>query len=209
MRPLSPGESADSTIPLSDVTCLEFECLVDFFYNGMHEDYDPTFDEWLALLSISTHFGMDKIRQRAISQIESQPQELSPIEKILLARRYGLDGWLAPAYAALCQRAEPLQVSEAEKLGLVTMVKLAQAREQFRRSASNPMMTRPPSPDCANIARSPSPEWPIPRSPRSYPTNGRPIDDPAPSELTRAMGIVNEVFWPKPAEIFPPGRRWF
>ena len=50
----------------------------------MHEDYDPTLDEWVALLSISTRFGMEKIRQRAIYQIDDEEFEVDPIEKILL-----------------------------------------------------------------------------------------------------------------------------
>jgi hypothetical protein len=173
MRPRAPS---DNIIMLPDVTCHEFECLLDFFYNGMHDDYGPAFREWLALLSIATRFGMDKIRRGVIFQIESQPFEMDPIEKILLAKLHGIDGWLAPAYADLCLRAEPLQGWEAEKLGLAVTVMLAQAREKFRAV---------PGPCDKNDRRgglSPRPADSEPAVPHGHPT--------------RALGIVNDIFWP-------------
>jgi len=165
----------------------------------MHEDYDPTLDEWVALLSISTRFGMEKIRQRAIYQIDDEEFEVDPIEKILLANSYDIEGWHAPAYAALCQRAKPLEVWEAEKLGLITAVKLAQVREEIRESAlaSHPPRAEPDTAiSCENCNRT------------SYNNNScqycghiftPPVED-SHARLTRTLGFVNDVFWPKPNE---------
>jgi hypothetical protein len=199
MRPRSPS---DDVIVLSDVTCHEFECLLGFFYNGMHEDYGPTSREWLALLSIATRFGMEKIRQAAISQIENQAFEMDPVEKILLAELHGIDGWLEPAYAKLCQRAEPLQVCEAERLGLITTVKLAQAREMHRGSV--------PTLATADRDTCPSPYAackPDPPSPGTWgtalpPSQGSHSDDFGPrlstnAEQARTIAIVRQVFWPE------------
>jgi len=194
-------------IPLADVTCSEFESLLDFFYNGMHDDYDPTLEEWLALLSISTSYKMEKIRQYAISQIE--PEEIDPIERVLLANRHDVDQWLAPAYAALCRRPEPLRKHEAEKLGLATTVKLAEAREKFRSTLYMP--TRPPSPP-----RSPSPlrepaiistisESGWVRTPL-HTTPPLPVVPPVAPSPTLELDIVREIFSPGPPEATTPVR---
>jgi hypothetical protein len=162
----------------------------------MHEDYDPTLDEWVALLSISTRFGMEKIRQRAIYQIDDEEFEVDPIEKILLANSYDIEGWHAPAYAALCQRAKPLEVWEAEKLGLITAVKLAQVREEIRESALASGVK-------LDIRRCENCNSHVSYNDNSCDRCGdslTPLVEDSHARLTRTLGVVNEVFWPKPNE---------
>ena len=58
---------------------------------------------------------------------------MSPIDKIILAQEFDIGGrWLLGAYTALCERAEPLSISEGTRLGLETAMRVAQLREQLR-----------------------------------------------------------------------------
>ena len=98
----------------------------------MHGDTPRSLEDWTRLLSISHQFGIDKIRNRAITAL--QGMGLSPVERIVLAVNHDIPTWLTPAYVDLCERKEPLREDEARELGLSTTVKLACARERLRES---------------------------------------------------------------------------
>lgn len=87
-------------------------------------------EDWVALLSISTRYIFDKIRDLAITQISTIV--LDPVKKIDLADKFTIPQWLPGAYVDLCKRPEPLTDSEAETLGLRTVVRVAKAREAVR-----------------------------------------------------------------------------
>ncbi|CCL99367.1 uncharacterized protein FIBRA_01385 [Fibroporia radiculosa] len=124
------GETEESAIALPGVTRFELECLLSFLYNGMYER-DVSIDEWVAILSISSRFLFDRIRERAIREIATYAPPLDPVERIFLATKHDIPQWLRPAYMDLCIRPESLTEEEAQKLGLPTVVRLARAREQL------------------------------------------------------------------------------
>jgi hypothetical protein len=105
---------------------------------SMQDDFKLSLGEWIFILSVSSRYDMDKIRQRAIRQIISHHPRIDPIEKIMLAEKHNIPDWLPSAYASLCQRANPLEEWEAEKLGMGVMVKLARAREAVRELSTRP-----------------------------------------------------------------------
>ena len=100
------------------------------------------------LLSISTRFDFDRVREASIKCIRyglSRRQEwfkpvgesqwlagISPIDRICLAEKYDIPEWLRPSYEDLCQRVAPLEVHEAEGIGVRTATLLARAREAVR-----------------------------------------------------------------------------
>ena len=53
-----------------------------------------------------------------------------PIERILLAKEYGIKDWLLGAYDQLISRKEPLTLEEASALGSDCTLKIMHAREQ-------------------------------------------------------------------------------
>lgn len=81
------------------------------------------------LLGISTRFEFERIRQYATEELHRLVPALDPIDVILLAERYDVFQWIAPALARLCQRDRPLSVVEARKLGFETAILVAEARE--------------------------------------------------------------------------------
>jgi hypothetical protein len=158
------GLTDERAIPVQNATSLELESLLHFFYNmcvtacflvntnadydhfsRMHDDDPLSLEQWIALLAFSHRFAFPRVHRRCIVEIGSS-SDFDPVEKIILARRYGILHWLAPAYEALCQRTEPLDVMEAEKLGARTTALVARAREEARqtwRLTSTPGMPTP------------------------------------------------------------------
>ena len=94
-------------------------------------------DDWYNLLSISHRYGCEGVRQRSIREIDKLRPPVDDVEKIVMAKRFGVDGWLLPACVALVERSTPLTYVEAEKLGLGITVPLSEARETYIRQQQN------------------------------------------------------------------------
>ncbi|KAH9834779.1 uncharacterized protein C8Q71DRAFT_123993 [Rhodofomes roseus] len=136
---LPPGDSMTAEgrddhhpIVLKQVLAREFESLLRFLYHGMFDDCGVTLPQWIDILSISTFWACDKLRARAIKEIHDHRPRIDPVEKVVLAVKYFVPEWLAPSYAAVCQRALPINSVEGHKLGLEKTILLARAREAVR-----------------------------------------------------------------------------
>lgn len=55
----------------------------------------------------------------------------SPIDKIVLGRRYNISEWLGGAYEAVCTRSDPLTVEEGIRLGVEDAVRIAAVRQAY------------------------------------------------------------------------------
>ncbi|KAI1788338.1 hypothetical protein LXA43DRAFT_1159976 [Ganoderma leucocontextum] len=135
--PVGTAEGLDDDTPLqfSGISAVEFERLLWVLYPpryGAHQAHTPT--EWTSILSLATRWDFNDIRALAIREIQSLA--MSPVDKIVLAQEFDIDGrWLLAAYTALCERPSPLSVSEGTRLGLETAMRVAQLREQLRASS--------------------------------------------------------------------------
>lgn len=87
-------------------------------------------EDWIAILSASTTLSFAKIRERALCELESATSCLDAVDRLVLADRYDVDRWRAPAYVELCMRERPLQESEATVLGVKVAAQLAEVRER-------------------------------------------------------------------------------
>ncbi|KAJ7612315.1 hypothetical protein DFH06DRAFT_1109508 [Mycena polygramma] len=192
------GTSDERPIALADVTPAEFEALLDFFYEEKFQRCRASMREWINLLSISTRYDFQRLRDCAIDAIEhskwpftlgSMHDNIDPVEQIVLAEKHDIPHWLRIAYVQICERSDPLSESEARKLGYHTTALLARARETVRNPhhrVPSPPPQEPSSPvdvlDTPNI-------FPI-----SFPTNGFYHD------RHRVDAIVSEVLFPEPGE---------
>ncbi|RDB17451.1 hypothetical protein Hypma_001595 [Hypsizygus marmoreus] len=70
-------------------------------------------------------------------ELEERTALLDPIERVLLARTYGVAQWLRSAYVELVERREPISLEEAQKLGPESAFSLFQARMEFSRGQYN------------------------------------------------------------------------
>ncbi|KAJ6588112.1 hypothetical protein B0H19DRAFT_922518, partial [Mycena capillaripes] len=187
------GGSDECAIPLPGVTPAEFEALLDFFYDEKFQRYQASMREWIDLLAISTRFDFQRIRESAIDAIEHSrwrhergvSNVIDPIEQIVLAEKHDISHWLRIAYVAICERGQPLQEWEAEKIGYRKTALLARARETVR-DPHHHIPSPPPSP-C--------------RSPRAlYDILGEDGPSTPPNGFYhnryRVEAIVSEVFFP-------------
>jgi hypothetical protein len=147
----------------------------------MYRQSSFSLSQWITLLSISTRLQFDLLRAHAIQSIEDSPTALDPIDKLVLAMKYKIPEWLAPAYTALCQRPNCLEEWEAEKIGLKKTVQIARAREAFRDANHHPRVASP-SPVYRRSKKMLAPS-PVPEPVVDY-------------QAVRAARIVDEVFFP-------------
>jgi len=95
-------------------------------------------EEWISVLKLSTMWAIFEMRELAISQL-SESTDL--VTKVILARKYNVSAWLFAAYEGLAKRKESISVTEAEKLGLTTAIRIVQIREESV-AKSNPRTVR-------------------------------------------------------------------
>ena len=99
----------------------------------MYDDYKLSNAELKDLLLIARTYGLKRVYRHSVDKMLEIFPYCDPVRRVLLAKQFNLKQWLAPALAALCTRTNPINVSEAEKLGINTCVTLAKARESFHR----------------------------------------------------------------------------
>ena len=95
------------------------------------------------------------------TEVHEEAASLPVIDRILLARSYGVSEWLYAGLVDLGKRREDITLEEAEKLGLETTARLCQVREKLRTGqfAPNPVIRQPfgfgfskPAPDPSMLA---------------------------------------------------------
>ncbi|KAK7062741.1 hypothetical protein VNI00_000229 [Paramarasmius palmivorus] len=138
----APGDGQDGRtdskpIEIPEVTCAQFEALLDHFYDGLFkkDEYfnrDTPLQKYIDLLSISHRFECSTARERAIKGIDNATT--NAIQMIELAEMYDVPKWLLPAYVELCRREEALNETEAIDLGPRKTVMIYRARETIRSS---------------------------------------------------------------------------
>jgi hypothetical protein len=89
--------------------------------------YAMSVDEWISVLKLSTMWEFFEMRALAISQLS---ESIDLVTKVTLARKYNISTWLFSAYEGLAKRKESISVTEAEKLGLTTTIRIVQIREE-------------------------------------------------------------------------------
>ena len=97
----------------------------------MHDDNSLTLNDWIAILSISSRFIFDRIRERAIKEIATHPDQINPFELIGLAIKHDVQQWLKPAYEKAVTRTDLISHAEALKVPSPIVVMLMRSREQY------------------------------------------------------------------------------
>ncbi|KAF8599369.1 hypothetical protein BDV93DRAFT_526161 [Ceratobasidium sp. AG-I] len=125
---------SDGTLVLgSEDPCIEdFRNTLRILYASVIEersDFDPP--TLTSALRLATTYEYPALRTFAIKRL--QDASLTAVERIQLAREFGLSSWEEPAYIELCERDEAITTSEASVLGLNAFVELARIREKEQR----------------------------------------------------------------------------
>ncbi|KAI9465148.1 hypothetical protein BJY52DRAFT_666887 [Lactarius psammicola] len=126
-----PGSSESNPIILEDVSSDAFACFLWVFYNPKYSIYDATPKQWSSILNLAQKWGFKDVEQLCIRELEKL--DLSPVDRIHIYQRFGLDSTLlVDSYASLTTRDEPIGIEEGVKLGLRTSLQIARAREMSR-----------------------------------------------------------------------------
>ncbi|KAF8959962.1 hypothetical protein BDZ97DRAFT_1367307 [Flammula alnicola] len=136
--PLSAGSplqgSGDSNaIILENVTADQFATFLWVFYNPKYSLYEAPVEDWEVILALANRWSFDEVKSLAIRELEKK--EMPDVQRIKLYHENNVDrNFLIPGYAALCEREEPLSLSEGMDLGMETTLMIARGREEARSS---------------------------------------------------------------------------
>jgi hypothetical protein len=86
-------------------------------------------EDWTAVLKVSCLFDFKSMRSLAIDRLYSIT---TPIDKIVLARDYGMNEWLHNAYVDVCTDSSLPTQEDSISLGFDTYRTIAEAREALR-----------------------------------------------------------------------------
>ncbi|KAH9051007.1 hypothetical protein EDB83DRAFT_1360111 [Lactarius deliciosus] len=121
-------EALTTLVSLGDVEREDFEALLSVIYPRDFEEHSLSYRQWKSVLHLSTRWGFASIRRLALKSINPP----TPHDRLILARTYTVDQWVQPALTALCERAEPLSLTEALQMRMEDVVLVAAVREDVR-----------------------------------------------------------------------------
>lgn len=128
------GTSDDSPLRVGDVTSDDFATLLWVWYSPKYRLDRKSSDNWLVVLELSTRWQFLEMRKLAVEQLQNL--KMDPVEKIAIYNKYEIDrSLLLPEYKHLCTRKGQMSIEEGEKVGLLTVLAIHQARERAMRSA--------------------------------------------------------------------------
>jgi len=94
-----------------------------------YEIHDTSPEYWIDLLSVATRLRFTRIRARAIRTIDTKFECLCAVEKLIAGVKFNVEEWIFSSFSNLCRREKPLNDAEARRLGIVTVTRIARARE--------------------------------------------------------------------------------
>lgn len=97
----------------------------------MHDDYAASLADWMAILSVSTRWTFEKVRERAIKEITARLDEVDPFELIDLADKSNVGPWFKPAYRRIVTRDKLITSQEALKATFPRAIMLMRSRELY------------------------------------------------------------------------------
>ncbi|KAF7309862.1 hypothetical protein MIND_00358300 [Mycena indigotica] len=122
------GNSDSNPFVLEGIESLDFQRLLKVLYPlDIPQLLAYPKDDWISVLKLSTMWFFIAARDLAITRLDTH--NLSPVERIVLARQYDVSKWLRSAYTELCTREEGITLADAETIGYRTTVQMYQVRE--------------------------------------------------------------------------------
>jgi hypothetical protein len=89
-------------------------------------------EEWTSVLHLASKWTFHTLRTQAIERLSTLA---TPVDKVILGRKYRVNGWLTEAYAMLCTRPESLSLDEGDRMTMEDVIKISEARQAIRSSA--------------------------------------------------------------------------
>ncbi|KAH7908944.1 hypothetical protein BJ138DRAFT_1090366 [Hygrophoropsis aurantiaca] len=129
------GSSDLNAYTLDDVKSEDFARFLWVFYNPKYSLYDAPLEVWLSILHLANRWSFISVKDLTIRELERL--EIEPVDKISIYHEYSINrAFLVPSYIAVCTRDKPLSFVEGSKLGMETVLRIADARERARQRAA-------------------------------------------------------------------------
>ncbi|KAI6124778.1 hypothetical protein EDD16DRAFT_1703578 [Pisolithus croceorrhizus] len=131
------GESDECPVTLEGVSKKEFESFLRALMSrsvqhSKNKGSSLSQTQWISVLRLSTMWEFKDLREVAIQHLDLPSRPLAPVEKFVLASKYGIKRWLLPALTQLAERPWPISVEEGRRIGLENALKLAAVRERLK-----------------------------------------------------------------------------
>ncbi|TFK62675.1 hypothetical protein BDN72DRAFT_964397 [Pluteus cervinus] len=124
------GPSTTRRIELKSVSVVDFERFLLVFLPAQVGEYEIALPgEWASVLHVANVLDFPAIRKLAIDQLESVA---SPIDRIVLGRKYDFSKLVASGYVELCQRKAPITLLEGHSLGMSDVIDISSIRHHLR-----------------------------------------------------------------------------
>ena len=124
------GLDTSVRLPLLFCTCIVLLTYGSLNYSISAQKEPPklTKDDWIAVLKLSDMWFIDSARMKAVNELSRIP--ITPLERIDLARRFRVPGWMHTALLSLAQQVT-LSADDIVKLGPDIAAKLLVVRDSI------------------------------------------------------------------------------
>jgi hypothetical protein len=97
--------------------------------------YEAPLETWLSILKLANRWNFDNVKELSVRELEKLTIE--SVEKVAIYHDHNISRlYLIPSYVDICKRDKPLSFTEGMKLGMETVLRIADARERVRQHAS-------------------------------------------------------------------------
>ncbi|KAG9312167.1 hypothetical protein JVU11DRAFT_7458 [Chiua virens] len=136
------GSTDSNAYTLEDVKSEDFARFLWVFYNPKYSVYEAPLETWLSILKLANRWSFDSVKELSVRELEKI--EIEPTEKITIYHDNNISRlYLIPSYIDVCKRDKPLSFREGMKLGMETVLRVAEARERLRQQAAESCMRTP------------------------------------------------------------------
>jgi hypothetical protein len=97
---------------------------------------NKTAEDWASVLNLASKWSFESLRARAIAKVVEAAA--SPVDQILVGRKYDVHDLLALGYASLCQSVAPLSYEEGVQLGMRDVINIYRLRYELYGSDTRP-----------------------------------------------------------------------
>ncbi|KAG8910707.1 hypothetical protein FRC00_007685 [Tulasnella sp. 408] len=86
--------------------------------------------QWASAYRLAKMWEFEQLRDYIFKFLDQSVKD--PFERVEFADMLGVEAWIIPALAQICQRTNPLTVEEATRLGYARLIKVCKQREKGR-----------------------------------------------------------------------------
>ncbi|KAJ7590542.1 hypothetical protein C8J56DRAFT_783010, partial [Mycena floridula] len=132
------GMSDEQPLHLTGISRAHFQSLLKVLYPRQVQIL--SIEEWVGALHLATMWDMARIRKFVILSLNQFKPLLDAASRAALGKQYNVEQWYFAGLVELVKRAKHIELTEANILGIETVLKITELRERCR-VASPPLQS--------------------------------------------------------------------